>query len=141
MSKIDWTIFLQTANFLVLMLVLNFLLYRPVRGILKLRKAKIEGDYDKAKQLEQQINEKMTRYQDCLQEAKNKANQEKSAMRKSATEEQERILGSAREEATGHLQAIKNRVLSQAKEARSDLSKEAQTLASLVASKVLGRSL
>ena len=32
--KVDWTIFLQAANFMVLMLVLNIILYRPLRDIL-----------------------------------------------------------------------------------------------------------
>lgn len=141
MSKIDWTIFLQAANFLVLMVVLNFLLYRPVRGILKLRREKIADDFDRAKDLEQRIDSKMAAYQERLEEAKRKANQEKATFRATAIEEETALVTRAREEATGHLQTIKNRVAAEAKEARSALGAEVQNLASRVAAKVLGRNL
>ena len=38
MLEIDYTVFIQVANFLVLLLLLNILLYKPIRGILAKRR-------------------------------------------------------------------------------------------------------
>ena len=81
MINIDVTILIQFLNFLILMAVLNYLLFRPLRAIMQQRKETIEGSNQTAKDLEGAIEEKMTRYQDQLQEAKLKGSQERAAMR------------------------------------------------------------
>ena len=92
MIKLNWTLWLQFANFFVLMFVLNFLLYRPLRKVLAERRETVDGSYSKAKKLEEQINEKMARYQEKLQEAKLQGNQEKAALRAAALEDERQIL-------------------------------------------------
>lgn len=141
MIEINWTIWLQFANFFVLMLVLNFLLYRPIRAVMERRRETVEGSHRRAKDLENQINEKMERYQGKLQEAKLKGAQEKAVLRQDAAAEEARILSEARTRAGDHLQTIKNKVAAEAAEASKHLRSEAGTLASHVASKVLGRGL
>ena len=56
--KLNWTLWLQFANFFVLMFVLNFLLYRPLRKVLAERRETVDGSYSKAKKLEEQIERK-----------------------------------------------------------------------------------
>jgi F-type H+-transporting ATPase subunit b len=139
--EINWTIWLQFANFFVLMLVLNVLLYRPIRAVMERRRDTVEGAHRRAKDLENQINEKMDRYQGQLQEAKLKGAQEKAVLRRDAAAEEARILSDARGQAGDHVQTIKNKVAAEAAEASSYLKGEAETLASHLASKVLGRGL
>jgi len=43
MIDIDWTLFVQIANFLFLVFLLNMVLFRPIRGILKERQGLIAG--------------------------------------------------------------------------------------------------
>jgi F-type H+-transporting ATPase subunit b len=139
--KLNWTIWLQFANFFVLMIILNFLLYRPLRKILSDRRDTVEGSYRKARELEEQINEKMARYQERLQEAKLKGNQEKASLRAAALQKEAEILSEAHEAAAKNLKSIKNQVVAEAGKARRSLREEAQALAAGVASKVLGREL
>lgn len=141
MIEINWTIWLQFANFFVLMLVLNALLYRPIRSVMDRRRQTLEGSHRRAKDLENQIGEKMERYQGQLQEAKLKGAQEKAALRQEAVAEEARILAESRERAGDHVQTIKNKVAAEAVEAGKFLRSEAETLATHVASKVLGRGL
>lgn len=141
MIELNWTLFLQAANFLLLLVVLNFLLYRPLRDILQRRRETIDGSFRRAKDLESQINEKMGRYQERLQEAKLKGNQEKMKLRQEAMEEEGKILAEAHGSASAQLQTIKGRVSAEAEEARSALRTETETLAAGIASKVLGRTL
>jgi len=139
--KIDWTILLQAANFMVLMLVLNIILYRPLRDILNRRRENIDGAHGRTRELEAQIDEKMSRYQEQLQQAKLKGNEEKAALRAAAARNEAEILGAAQQGASEQLQTIKNRVQEEAAVARHALKAETETLAAHVAAKVLGRAL
>lgn len=139
MIEINWTIGLQFLNFIILMLLLNVLLYRPLRGVLEKRKATVDGGHARARDLKDQIDEKMARYQEQLQQAKIKGNEEKSALRAAAVKEEAEILGSARQVASGRLQAIREQVQSEAAQAGKELRTQTSVLATQVASKVLGR--
>ncbi len=141
MIKIDWTIGLQFLNFLVLMWILNIILYRPLRAMLARRRETIEGSHARAKELAGQIDEKMARYQQQLQEARQKGAQEKAQMRQLAATEESKILTGAHHEASEQIEKIKNQVASEAAVARKALRAETDTLAGLIAAKVLGRAL
>ena len=141
MINLNWTIGLQFANFMVLLVILNFLLYRPIRTLVAKRRQTIEGGHQQARELETQVNEKMARYQERLQEAKHKGVQEKALVRDTALQEEAGILASAHDKASTHLKTIKNQVAAEAARARQALRAETQALAAEVAAKVLGRSL
>jgi F-type H+-transporting ATPase subunit b len=138
--KVDWTIWLQFANFFILMAALNFILYRPLRGMLNRRRETIDGSHARAKELEASINEKMERYQQQLQAAKVKGNEERAEMRKAAAADEATILGQAQNKAAGQLREIKAQVAGEAEAAGKILKKEANALASQIASKILGRA-
>ncbi len=141
MIKLDWTLLLQFANFVVLMLVLNVLLYRPLRAMMARRRETVEGSHARAKELASQVDEKMTRYHQQLQDAKRVGAQEKARLRQLATEEEGNILKAAQAEAGSHVLAIKDQVAAEAESARVKLQTETANLASQVATKVLGRAL
>lgn len=141
MIKLDWTLILQFVNFIVLMFVLNLLLYRPLQRILAKRRETIEGDEARARDLAAQIDEKMARYQQQLQEAKSQGAQEKAQLRQAAAKEEAQILGAAQGEASELLQQIKSQVNAEAETARKTLKNETDALAGQVAAKVLGRAL
>jgi F-type H+-transporting ATPase subunit b len=139
--NIDITLVIQFVNFIILMVILNQILYRPLRRALQKRKETIEGNQQAAVDLEAQIEEKMARYEQQLQDAKLKGNQERTAMRQAAAEEESKVLGLAHQEASASLQQIKVKVAGEATAAREALKAETSTLADLIASKVLGRAL
>lgn len=139
MIEINWTIGLQFLNFFVLLLLLNALLYRPLRGILEKRKSTVDGGHARARELKEQIDEKMARYQEQLQQAKIKGNEEKAALRSAAAKEEAEILGAARAVAGSRLQTIREQVQAEAAQAGKELRTQTSTLAAQVASKVLGR--
>lgn len=141
MISLDWTLILQFLNFLVLLFVLNKLLYRPLLGILEQRRGTIDGSHNKAKSLQGEIEEKMTRYQAQLSEAKAAASQERSQLRQTAVAEETAILGEAQQKAAARLQVIKTQVSAEATEAGKTLKAEAKDLAGQIATKVLGREL
>lgn len=141
MIKVDWTLGLQIFNFLLLLYILNTVLYRPLRAVLAKRKETIEGDHGHARGLQQQIDEKMTSYQERLQAARVKGNEERTMLRAAASQEEAEILGAARQVATEKLQQLKVRVAAEADSARTALRTDVDAIATQVASRILGRAL
>ena len=141
MISVDWTLGLQFVNFVILLIILNKLLYRPLKKIIDERRHTITGSHARAKELEADIDEKMQRYQQQLSDAKTLAIEERNRIKKAAGEEESQILSAAHGKATARLQVIKTRVAKEADMASETLKSEAEQLAGQIATKILGREL
>lgn len=139
MIEVNWTLFLQFANFMILMVVLNALLFKPLRAALQARKETIEGSRAKVLDIDEQVQAQIARYEAQLQEARQQGGEERAALRKTAQEEEARILGEAKQTSAGKLQNIKDQIQKEAATARQALRDETDVLAKEIASKVLGR--
>ncbi len=141
MISVDWTLFLQMAQFIVLLLIMNAVLYRPLRAMMEQRREKIDGAQSRAKGLEAQIQEKMARYQEQLDQAKHKAGAERLQMKSEAAKQEAEIVEAARNMAATQVEGVKKQVGQDADSARVSLKADIEAMASMVAGKVLGRSL
>jgi len=138
--KLDWTLLLQFANFMILLVVLNVLLFKPLRNALAVRKATVDGDLARARAMDAQIQTQMAEYEAKLQEARLRGTQERTALRQAAQTEEASLLGAANEKASQRLQALKEQVAGEAEAARQGLRGETEALARQIAGKVLGRN-
>jgi len=138
--KLDWTLFLQFANFVILMAVLNALLYKPLRAALQARREAIEGSKAKVHDIDEQVQAQIARYEAQLQEARQQGAQERATLRKAGQEEEARILGEANRSSAEKLQTIKEQIQVEAGVARQALRNETKSLAKEIAGKVLGRA-
>lgn len=141
MISVDWTLGLQFINFMVLLIILNKLLYRPLQKIIEERRETVDSSHAAAKNLAADIDEKMQSYQQQLNQAKIQANEERNKLKMAASEEEATILAEAHEKATKRLQIIKAQVANEADEAGKTLKIEATSMAELIAAKILGREL
>lgn len=141
MINLDLAFVIQLVNFLVLVLVLNVLLYKPIRKVLADRAAQISGAKAKAAEVDQEVQGKVALYEARLREVKAKAGDERAAMIKEAQAEEAALVEKARIEATDTLSAIKNRVVKEAADAKELLREQARALSLEICEKVLGRSL
>ena len=141
MINLDITFIFQLVNFLVLMLVLNVLLYKPVRKLLADRAAEIAGGHEKAAEVDRDVQDKMAQYEDRLREAKAKASEERGLLKKDALAEEATLLDKARKEATDSVNALKNKVAKEAADAREILKEQTRSLSLEICEKVLGRRL
>jgi len=139
--SVDWTLGLQFLNFMILLLILNKLLYRPLKKIMAERNETITGLHAGAKDLEASIDEKMQRYQQQLSDAKSQANEERNALKKAASEEEAKLLAEAHGKAISRLAAIKTQVATEAGAASKTLKIEAKSLAKQITTKILDREL
>ncbi len=140
MISVDWTLGLQFLNFIILMIILNKLLYRPLKKIIVERREEVTGSHARAKDLEADIDEKMQRYQQQLNDAKMLASEERNKLKKIAGEEEAVIISEAQGKASSRLQVIKEQVSKEADAASKTLKTEAEDLAGQIATKILGRN-
>jgi F-type H+-transporting ATPase subunit b len=138
--ELDGTLVLQFVNFMILMVVLNALLFKPLRAALKARKETIEGSKAKVQDIDEQVQAQIARYDAQLQEARQQGGEERSALRKTGQEEEVRILGEANRSAAERLQTITAQIQDEANSARQALRGETEALAKEIAGKVLGRA-
>lgn len=141
MISLDLAFVIQFVNFLLLMLVLNIFLFKPIRKVMADRKAQIDGARERAAAVDKDVQEKMALYEARLREIKAKANAERDALRSDALREEAAIIEKARKEAADSLSSIKARVAKEAADAKEFLTVQARSLSLDICEKVLGRSL
>ncbi|WP_020678227.1 ATP synthase F0 subunit B [Geopsychrobacter electrodiphilus] len=141
MISLDWTLILQFFNFIILLIILNKILYRPLLGIMAQRREKIVGSKSRARDLEAGIEEKMKQYQEQLNAAKSAAVSERAELRKTAHIQEAEITGEAQNKAVARITSIREQVENEATQAGQILKSEAKAMAGQIASKVLGRAL
>jgi F-type H+-transporting ATPase subunit b len=138
---IDLAFVFQLINFLLLMLVLNFLLYRPLRRVIAERDGEIAASRKKAAEVDREVQDQVAAYEARMREVKSTVSQERAVLKKEALVEEGAIIEKARAEAAGSLDAIKAKVAQEAADARTILQEQARALSRDICEKVLGRSL
>ena len=141
MISIDIALVFQIVNFLILMLLLNIFLYKPIRKILAERDAEIATAKEKTTAVDREVQEKMALYEAKLRQVKVKANEEKGLAIKESRKVEADIISKARKEAAASLALIQNRIAGEAESARKTLKEQARSLSLEICEKVLGRSL
>jgi len=139
--NLDLAFVIQLVNFLVLVLLLNVFLYKPIRKQLSDRNALISGAKEKSAAVDREVQEKLASYEARMREIRAGAADERGALKKEAQLQEAAILEKARLESGAKLAGIKARVAQEAEEARRLLKASAESLSADICEKVLGRSL
>jgi len=141
MITIDITVVIQIINILILIVVMNAVLYKPVRTVLAKRKEKlaelansIETFKKNAELRKEEINRK-------LNDARSKAKEEIEKARGSAQAATAESLAEVRQEAHANKTAQLDEIKKQFAEAQQQLSGQIEGFASDMAAKILGRSI
>ena len=141
MINLDLAFVFQMVNFLVLVLILNVFLYKPIRKVLADRVEQVRSAKAKAIEVDQEVRDKIALYEARLREIKAKAAEERAAMIKEAQKEEAALVEASRAESTASLAAIRTKVAKEAADARDLLREQARALSLEIGEKVLGRSL
>ncbi|HBF37098.1 MAG TPA: ATP synthase F0 subunit B [Firmicutes bacterium] len=136
--KLTGTFFFMVFNFLVLVIVLVFLLYRPIQGILEQRKKKISNDLSEAQKSKESWEQKQREAKMALEKASVEASQMVDNARAEAEHLREEIINKARQEAEDLRQRNYAEIERAKKDAQDELRDGAVKLAILAASKAIG---
>jgi F-type H+-transporting ATPase subunit b len=135
------TLLIQFVNFIVLIFILNFLLFRPLRRTLHQRREDVEKAHAKAVALDTEIDAKTEAYEARLASAKAKGTEEKATLRNVALKEEKKLLEDAQYNAAEKRETVKRQIAGEMTKARKMLKAEVDVLGQEIASKVLGRAI
>jgi F-type H+-transporting ATPase subunit b len=141
MINIDQSLIYQIINFLLLLLILNALLYKPIRNILKQRAEKVAGLAAEAQKAQADMIQKEQDYQNRLQQARKEGFEQKNLFKLEGQEEEKRLLQQANQKIEAELTQNRQQIAQQVEEARKKLSGEVTSFSQEIAQKILGRKI
>jgi F-type H+-transporting ATPase subunit b len=141
MIDIDWTLFAQIINFLLLVFLLNVVLFRPIRNAIRDRQAKLlaqEAEFnllmDQGRSLEDEIKEK-------LAAARREGAGARETLKQEGAQAEASLLEEVKRQVEVEWATVEKKIKADVAKARASLHKQAQTFAQLLATKILGREL
>jgi len=141
MLNINGTLILQIANFLVLLLILNLILFKPIRRILSQR----EEEFQSRRKVIDDYQSRAQQIQKDIEEGKVLARKEgytaKEMLKNQALEEEKGILQEAGSAVEQKLTAAKKDIEAKTAAAREALEGQIASFSKELAQKVLGRSI
>jgi F-type H+-transporting ATPase subunit b len=138
MLDINITAIIQVVNFFVAVIVLNYLLIRPIRDIIRERKAKMGDTLASAEAFASSANEQLAEYQGSLSQARQEAVQARAAARADALLEQQTLVAEAGKRAQEQFAQAKEGLLKDMKNARTALARQVKPLAAKAVDRMLG---
>lgn len=135
----DKTLFVQVGLFIVLWLALKPLLFDPMLKLFEERENKIEGTVADARKIDLQSADAKATYDEALAKARAAGALERDRLRAEGLKTESELLSAARTASQQKLEQGRAKSTKEMDAARTDLSKERQTLARDVAARVLGR--
>lgn len=140
MISLDYSIVYQIVLFLVLFVILSKVLFRPYLNLLEERERRTTGAQHDSTDLEHEGARLRVQYEEKIAQGQAAGYAAKEAIRQEASQQRERVLTQAREEAMVMLEGVRREVESQIQKEKQFAAAEVGTIAQEMASKVLGRN-
>jgi F-type H+-transporting ATPase subunit b len=138
MIDLDMSFFVQLVNFLISLVVLNFLIIRPIREVIKKRNDTMSGLVAEAEQFSDQAESKLKNYEAALAEARAAGTEERNKLKEEAASEEKQLLETAQKDAQQTMAETRSEVESQVKAAMEQLKSQVPAMAEKATAKVLG---
>src|SRR5262245_27104313 len=139
MIHLDISILYQIILFVLLWLILNKVFFQPYLHLLEEREHKTSGAEHDSAELEHEGARLRTLYQEKIAQAQAAGYASKEAILQEARQQREKILTGARQEATQTLEHVRGEIAAAVEQEKRLAVAEVATVASEMASKVLGR--
>ena len=140
MLDINITLLIQLVNFLVTLIVLNFLLIKPIRDIVKKRRDLAAGMLTDSEDFISDAAVKLENYNAALTKAKEEAVAAREAYKNEARVKESDILEAARADAQAFLQSSREETKAAMAETLESLEQRIPELSRLVVDQMLGKT-
>ena len=135
------TVFFQIANFLLLLLILNFVVYRPIRRILGQRGDEVLSFQGMIEDFQNRSEKDAKALEENMASARSEGFREKENLKNAGLEEERVALQGAQSSAEEKIGKAKGEIDRYAAEARQSLEEEVKVFSKELAEKILGRSI
>ncbi|HSQ78449.1 MAG TPA: ATP synthase F0 subunit B [Nitrospirota bacterium] len=140
MIDINISLLYQLINFIILVIALNFILFKPIRQIMREREQGISSALEDAKAAQNRMQSLLEHYNASLAESKQKAASAYNAIYQQGLDSQRDMISAERTKASELLDKARAEIAAAANSARADLKHEAERLSQDITSKLLGRA-
>ncbi|MBQ4132243.1 MAG: ATP synthase F0 subunit B [Desulfovibrionaceae bacterium] len=137
MIDLDFTAIIQFVNFLITMVVLNYLLITPIRKILKQRKESMQEMQGAISMARDASEDKLENYNKSLVDYRAEATREREKLRNDALAREREITEAALAETQARLQKARSDISAQVDAAMAELKDSVPALAKEAASRIL----
>jgi F-type H+-transporting ATPase subunit b len=140
MINVDGSVFIQIANFIFLIWVMNMILYKPIRKALLQRKEKVSDFERSINDFNAKALEKENAFATGIKEARANGLREKQALIQSGSDEEKIVLENINKKAQAELVKSREKIAKDAESVRITLQKELDTFVNAIGQKILGRA-
>ncbi len=140
MVSLDSSIIPAIVIFLILVVALNYLLFKPLMRIQAERARRTSGSMEESRGKLDRYSKLVESYQATIRNGRMEGYRRQEQIRSEATAKRAAALERAKLSAEQMLQQSREQVAEQVRDAKANLSREAQELAASIASAVLKRS-
>lgn len=137
----DASFIVQIGNFILLVILLNVVLYKPIRGILSQRKDKIDTLEKSIQSSQSLVSDKEDEFNTGIRAARSKGVATKDALVEQASQEEKKILGEINEKAQADLAEVREKIAQDVEKVHEKLQKEIDAFSGAIFEKILGRAL
>ncbi|MBU2490449.1 MAG: ATPase [Proteobacteria bacterium] len=137
----NYSTLLQVANFVLLIIVMNVILYKPIRSIVAQRRERMQGMREEIGTSLDAAEQKRRTLEENLAEARVAGQSKKEELTREAEQAEKELIARINEEAARELGEMRGRVTAQVAEAKAKLEAEVEGFAQSISAKILGRAL
>jgi F-type H+-transporting ATPase subunit b len=129
------------VNIFILFLLGSYLLFNPVRNLLKKRQDNVAAEIESARKSKEEADALKAQYDEKLKNADTAADQILADARKKALQKEAEVISEAKEEAGRIIKRADNEIELEKKKAADDMKKEMIAVATMMAGKVVSASI
>lgn len=141
MVSVDVSLIVQIINFIILIFLLNFVLYKPIRNILSQRKQKIDGFQKDIDTCVESAKEKEDAFSLGLKNARAQGLKKKELFLAEAEKEEHRMIDEIHKKAQEDLVRVREKIMKDTETVRVSLQKDVDIFAKAIGHKILGREI
>ena len=137
--SIDGSFFFILFLFIVLVILANKLIYKPILQVLDKRDKLTVGASGEASSITDDYNKRLAHYENTIRQAKTDSYRDLEARRKEALSKRAEIIDAAKAEIGTQIESAKADLSGQVGKVKQDLDRDAQAMASQISSTILKR--
>ena len=137
----NYSVFIQLINFILLLIVLNFVVYKPIRGILAKRRDKIAGLNGDITTNTEGVKSKEEELEALRLEANKQGARAREELKGEGQAEERKLIDAATAEMEASVAKVRAEVAEDIGRARDELKGQVQAFGASLAQKILGRSI
>ncbi len=141
MIAIDVTLWVQMVNFLLFLVVMNVILYRPIRRMVAKRNQFVAEQRKGIDQAAQEAEDAVREFEETLKNARLAGRKRVEEYKDAARQQEKDLLQKAYQEAGEEVARVREEVIREKEQALRELRQQIEMFSLDVAGKILGRSL